>query len=131
LVRYSRDRLGRSTVRSGALSAEPNIASLVRALKRFSASWGHDLRDPLATVISGGKLVLEDELDRANQLDIVRRMVASGEGMHQLVVDLLDFTRTQLGGHMPINRREVDLGETVRTVTEEPRLIPAARSIFT
>jgi signal transduction histidine kinase len=87
--------------------------------RMFLGMLGHDLRDPLATIISGGKLLLEDEPDKATMLDIVGRMVSTGERMHRLVVDLLDFTRARLIGRMPITRRDIDLAETVRHVVEE------------
>jgi signal transduction histidine kinase len=79
----------------------------------------HDLRDPLGTIITGGKLVLEEKLDATKTRDIVGRMVATGERLHHLVLDLLDATRTRFGGEMPIERREADLGETVRNIADE------------
>jgi signal transduction histidine kinase len=50
---------------------------------------------------------------------LARRIVSTGERMHHLVIDLLDFTRTRLGGRIPITRRSADLEHTVRTVANE------------
>jgi signal transduction histidine kinase len=52
-------------------------------------------------------------------LDIVGRMVSTGERMHRLVVDLLEFTRARLIGRMPITRRDIDLAKTIRHVVDE------------
>ena len=95
------------------------MGRLDQSRETFLGILGHDLRDPLATIIAGSKLLLEEELDRANTRDVVSRIAATGERMHVLVVDLLDFTRTQLGGRMPIARRDADLGETIRHVVGE------------
>jgi signal transduction histidine kinase len=80
---------------------------------------GHDLRDPLSTVISGGQLLLEGGLDEAMRQDIVERIVATGERMHHLVGDLLDATRSQLDARVPLERHHAELGETVRNIVRE------------
>lgn len=95
------------------------IGELDESRETFLGILGHDLRDPLATIIAGSKLLLEEDLDRTDARDIVSRIVATGERMHHLVVDFLDFTRTELGGRMPISRRDADLGRTIRHLVAE------------
>ena len=95
------------------------MGQLDQARGTFLGILSHDLRDPLSTIIMGGKLVLEEDLDAATTRDIVGRMVATGERMHHLILDLLDATQTRFGGEMPIERRDADLGETVRSIAEE------------
>ena len=80
---------------------------------------GHDLRDPLSTVIAGGTLLARDGIDAAEAREVARRVVSTGQRMHHMVVDLLDAARTRFGGQMPIHRREVDLGETIRAIVAE------------
>jgi signal transduction histidine kinase len=92
---------------------------LTRARETFLGILSHDLRNPLATMIMAAKLMLEDDFDKTKMRDMARRIVSTGERMHQLVADLLDFTRTRKTGHMPIVRHECDLGQTVRTVVDE------------
>jgi signal transduction histidine kinase len=85
----------------------------------FLGILGHDLRDPLATIITGSKLLLEGGLDESMSRDVTQRIVNTGERMHHLVGDLLDATRTRRDGQMPITRREADLGDAVRHVADE------------
>lgn len=92
---------------------------LNRARETFLGILGHDLRNPLATIITGGRLLLDDPLDAERSRDVVRRLVVTGERMHQLVIDLLDFTRTRFSGEMPIHRKECDLAPTVRHAVDE------------
>jgi signal transduction histidine kinase len=92
---------------------------LNRSRETFLGILGHDLRNPLSTIISAGRLIAEDGLDAATTRDMASRIVSTGERMHQLVVDLLDFTRTRFSGHMPIQRRECDLAQTVKRVAGE------------
>jgi signal transduction histidine kinase len=92
---------------------------LSRSRVTFLSILGHDLRDPLFTVISGAKLMLEEGFDPKKMRDVASRIVRTGERMHQLVVDLLDFTRTRISGQMPIQRHKSDLGHTVRSLADE------------
>ena len=85
----------------------------------FLSILGHDLRDPLSTVISAARLMLEEGFDPAKMPDVAKRIVRTGERMHHLVVDLLDFTRSRVSGKMPIQRHESDLGHTIRTAADE------------
>jgi len=95
------------------------MGRLDRSRGTFLGILGHDLRDPLSTVIWGGQLLLEGGIDDATAREVVTRIVATGERMHHLVTDLLEAVRTQLGGHIPLQRREADLGDTVRNIVGE------------
>jgi len=90
-----------------------------RSREMFLSILGHDLRNPLSTVITGSKLLRDEQLDRATSREITARIVSTSERMRGLVDDLLDFTRTRLGGQLPIDRHESDLTATVRNVVGE------------
>ena len=90
-----------------------------RSRSTFLGILGHDLRDPLSTVISGGQLLLEGGLDEATRREVVERIVATGQRMHHLVGDLLDAMRSQLDSQVPVERRHAELGETVRNIVRE------------
>ena len=92
---------------------------LNRSRETFLGILGHDLRDPLSTIITGAKLLHQEDLDQARTRDVAGRISATGERMQQLVADLLDFTQTRLGGRMSIQRRRGDLGSVVRAVADE------------
>jgi signal transduction histidine kinase len=85
----------------------------------FLAILGHDLRTPLGAIYTSARFMLElDELKEPHRTLLVR-IERSATRTVQLVGDLLDFTRSRLGGGMPITRAEVDLGRIVRDVVEE------------
>jgi signal transduction histidine kinase len=85
----------------------------------FLGILGHDLRNPLSTIITGARLLRDEDLGADRSRDVAKRIVATGERMHHLVIDLLDFTRTRLSGQMPIERRKWDLATTVHEAAGE------------
>src|SRR5262245_46957282 len=95
------------------------VDQLNRARITFLSILGHDLRDPVFTIISAARLMLEEGFDPEKMRDVASRIVRTGERMHHLVVDLLDFTRSRVSGRMPIQRHESDLGHTIRTAADE------------
>jgi signal transduction histidine kinase len=90
-----------------------------RSREMFIAILGHDLRSPLGAVMMASQFMLETgELVEPN-LTLTTRIRRSAERMNQMVGDLLDFTRSQLGAGMPIVRANMDLGaETALAVDE-------------
>lgn len=92
---------------------------LNRSRETFLGVLGHDLRDPLATIITAARLLLEERLDPEKTRSVIARIASTGERMHHLVIDLLDFTRTRIDGRMRIQRRDADLADVIRTVAAE------------
>ena len=101
------------------LSISEFMDRLNRSRENFLGILGHDLRDPLSTIATAAKLMLEEGFDQSTMPDLAGRIVRTAERMHQLIVDLLDFTRTRVAGSMPIQRRETDLTRTVQNVADE------------
>ena len=113
-----------------ALEAERREAEL---REQFIAVLGHDLRSPLAGIVSGarvlGRMGLEVSAARTAQL-----IQASAMRAATLVDNLLDFARGRLGGGVPIARDpEAALKPILQTVIAEQegaaaskRLIPMA-----
>jgi signal transduction histidine kinase len=73
------------------------------ARDKFVAILGHDLRDPLNTVVFQASALSQrtGDLD-ARTVNAVRRIAASGERMERMIRDLLDFARGHLGGRFNI-----------------------------
>lgn len=92
---------------------------LDRSRETFLGILSHDLRNPLSTIIMAAKLMRDEDLDRVKSREMSERIVSTAERVHQLVVDLLDFTRTRMSGQMPIRPRDVDLGAVVTHIAEE------------
>src|SRR5690606_28830179 len=49
------------------------------------------------------------------------RLRSSVDRMAKMIADILDFTRTRLGGSLPVSLDDMDLGETLRLVIDELR----------
>lgn len=87
--------------------------------ERFLAILGHDLRTPLGAIITSSTFMLDtDELEEPNRT-LVQRIATSSRRMNQMVLDLLDFTRTRFGDSIPIVRSEIDARKVVHDVIAE------------
>ncbi len=85
---------------------------------------GHDLRTPLGAILMSSQFMVDTgELGEPN-FTLMTRIAHSAGRMNEMVDDLLDFTRSQLGSGVPIVRAEMDMGKTVRHAVDE---IEAAR----
>ena len=91
------DRLASS---EATLSNERKTAEL---REQFIAVLGHDLRNPLASIDAGTRLLLKTPLDEkaTNILGLMRSSVSRMSG---LINNLLDFARGRLGGGLPLIR---------------------------
>lgn len=95
---------------------------------RFVAVLGHDLRNPLAAVEAGTRLLSEGPQLTERQNLIIMQMAASSRRMTQLIDHVLDLARGQLGGSMPVDRRnDMTLAESIRLVVDELRAVHADR----
>jgi signal transduction histidine kinase len=85
----------------------------------FLAVLGHDLRSPLSAITSALVLLADNrsqgqQKDRA--LEIAKRSAAS---MRQMIIDLLEYTRTRLGRGIEIVAEAGDFSSLCRDVVEE------------
>jgi signal transduction histidine kinase len=87
--------------------------------ERFLAILGHDLRTPLGAIITATKFMLETGELHEPHLSLVTRVANSSGRMHQMIEDLLDFTRTRFGDTIPIVRVAVDLRKIVTDAAGE------------
>jgi len=92
---------------------------LEQAKETFLAVLGHDLRTPLGAIYSSAAFMLETgELEEPHRT-LTTRIAGSAKRSVTMVGDLLDFTRSRLGGGIPIVRAETSLGRVVRNVIDE------------
>jgi signal transduction histidine kinase len=92
---------------------------LEAAKETFLAILGHDLRTPLGAIQTSAAFMLETgELEEPHRT-LTARIASSARGSVAMVGDLLDFTRSRLGGGIPVVRAEMDLGKVVRSVVDE------------
>ena len=92
---------------------------LEQAKETFLAVLGHNLRTPLGAIYSSAAFMLETgELEEPHRT-LTTRIAGSAKRSVTMVGDLLDFTRSRLGGGIPIVRAETSLGRVVRNVIDE------------
>ena len=93
--------------------------NLDHSKEMFLAILGHDLRTPLSATLMSAKFMLETQALTEPAATLASRIASSSERMNKMVGDLLDFTRSRLGGGIPIVRAETDLEPIVRDVVDE------------
>jgi signal transduction histidine kinase len=108
------------------LQAERELA---QRREQFIGVLGHDLRNPLFAVIASAELLLRRTLDDRGT-KIAQHILASGRRASQLVDDLLDFARGQLGNGIPLSLRDCsDLEPALRQVIAEVQRVHPTQPI--
>ncbi|RKH94723.1 PAS domain-containing protein [Corallococcus sp. AB038B] len=89
----------------------------------------HDLRNPLSAITLGTSSLLkrEDLSERATKA--VLRIQNSAERAVRMIRDLLDFTQARMGGGLPVQCQDLELGALVRQVVEEARMTAPERDL--
>jgi len=85
----------------------------------FLAILGHDLRTPLGAVLMSAEFMLETHELVEPHLTLTSRIASSSKRMNQMIGALLDFTRSRLGGGIPIVRASMNMGKVVHDVVNE------------
>jgi sigma-B regulation protein RsbU (phosphoserine phosphatase) len=86
--------------------------------EQFIAVLGHDLRNPLAAISAGIRLVQKSNLDERAQ-SIVLTMQKSVMRMASLIENVLDFARGRLGGGINLTLSAQPLEPTLQQVVDE------------
>jgi signal transduction histidine kinase len=95
----------------------------------FLGILGHDLRNPLNTVLMTARLMtMRRELPPEGQKKL-ERVVASGERMQRMIEQLLDLTGARLAGGIAVTRTKQDLVPLVSKIVDEIRLANPTRAI--
>ena len=92
---------------------------LDKSKEMFLAILGHDLRTPIGAVMTSAKFMLETKELAEPHLTLTTRIVSSTNRMNHMVGALLDFTRSRLGGGIPVTPARVNMGKTVHDVVNE------------
>lgn len=85
----------------------------------FLAILGHDLRAPLASMSLAGELLAHPKVDLGQVPAVASRITRGATLMSRMVEDLIEYARMQLGSRMPIDPRQVDLGEACTRAVED------------
>ncbi len=96
--------------------------------EQFIAVIGHDLRNPLASIMSGIRLVRRDPSGERTPtfLDLMEK---SATRMEALIGNLLDFARGRLGGGLTLSPSDDPLEPILRHVVAELQIVHPDRQI--
>ncbi|MGK2925157.1 MAG: ATP-binding protein [Lysobacterales bacterium] len=105
------------------------IENVEHAKEMFLAILGHDLRSPLGAIYTTALFMYDSgELEEPHRGFTL--LIAEGaQRATQMVGDLLDFTRSRLGGGIPIKRTEVNLRTVVDDVVAEIKAAHPERNV--
>lgn len=110
-----------------------SVASYSRTVRAtqnvFLGILGHDLRTPLGAIQLGSEVLLLDNDLGAKPTIIASRIFTSVKRASKIVNDLLDFTRSQGGGGIPLQRVETNLAMVCENMVEEVRAYNPERDI--
>lgn len=125
LIGFHLDAQDRLEESEAALAAERRQAEL---REQFIAVLGHDLRNPLAAIDAGTRLLAKEPLTEQGRsvLALTERSVGR---MVALIGNVLDFARGRLGGGLPIQKAPVPLAPVLDQVLAELRVAWPGRRI--
>ncbi len=83
---------------------------------------GHDLRTPLSTIAMGAHFLLHSEGLGEKETEMARKISRSTLLATRLIDQLLDLTRSRLGGGIPIDARRFDLTDICMELMGETEL---------
>jgi PAS domain S-box-containing protein len=97
------------------------LQDTVRVNQLFTGVLAHDLRAPLASIMTAAQLmkIRDTEGPDGRNAKAIRRVLSSGERMSRMIEQLLDFTRLRVAGGIAIEPRAADLAALVRQVVDE------------
>ncbi len=104
-------------------------AQVELARKLFLGVFGHDLRTPLGAVMMSAEVILRDPSLSPQSTVAAVRLKNSATRMSRMIEDLIDFTRTRLGTHLPMRPTRTDLFAIVQQTVEELRAAHPTREI--
>src|SRR3984957_642215 len=85
----------------------------------FLGAVGHDLRNPLNTISMAAKMLGAPRCEDASRQDYARRIDRATTRMDRIIEDVLDLTRGQFMGGIPVSLERTDLGDVCRAIISE------------
>jgi two-component system, sensor histidine kinase and response regulator len=98
------------------------LANALRLSEMFVGILGHDLRNPLGTLVTGSQILYSQGLDDG-KMRVLRRMIGAGERMTNMIAQLLDLTRARLAGGVGFigTRQPIDVASLMQRAADELR----------
>jgi signal transduction histidine kinase len=99
--------------------------------EQFIAVLGHDLRNPLASIAAGARMITRSKSEK-DTFEIAALMQASANRMSRLIDNVLDFARGRLGGGLTLQRHANEpIGQILNQVVAELRASHLDKTIET
>ncbi len=128
LIAMHLDAQRRVTVSEAALTRELETADI---REQFIAVLGHDLRNPLAAIDAGVRLLRKEKIE-ARDLSVLSMIESSVGRMAELIDNVLDLARGRLGGGLTVTRTaETALAAALEQVVDELRVTWPDRTVRT
>ena len=102
-----------------AESTERYAQDIDGSKEMFIGILGHDLRTPLGAIMASAKAMAHVKATPETMSKAAAIILRSGQRMNALVNDLLDFTRSRLGGGIPVVRSHMDFEKLGRETVDE------------
>lgn len=134
MANYLSTQLGRVTERKRDMEmitqAKENAEAATLLKDKFISLVAHDMRTPLSTILGLVKSLKTDVPDPISpmQMDIVSRVITSGENMVDMIDNLLDLERLQ-SGKLKVDRMSLDAKALVEEVIESLSYEASAKNI--
>ncbi|HEY2395233.1 MAG TPA: hybrid sensor histidine kinase/response regulator [Rudaea sp.] len=91
----------------------------LRLNELFLGVLGHDLRNPLTTVLTSAEYLRQSDDPKIAKFG--GWIHASGERMSRLIEDTLDLVRMRVGGGIQLHAAAMDMGDVVGRIVDEQR----------
>jgi signal transduction histidine kinase len=95
-----------------------DLQETVRFNHMFTAILGHDLRNPLAAIMSSAYVAGKRDTDAKLEKPL-SRIIKAGSRMARMIDQLLDFTRVRVGAGIPLQLATVDIVSLLETIIDE------------
>lgn len=100
-----------------------------RAREMFLGVVGHDLRTPLGAIVHSAQYLLLSNGLSGEQIKATAVIQKSATRIQKMLSDLLDVTRTRLGGTLSVDPKPMDLFRACQQVTEEAQAFHPDRTV--
>lgn len=87
--------------------------------QRFMSILGHDLRNPLSTILMAANLQTLGALSPEKNLEMAGKIIKTAQRMENLIEDLLETTQTVGGTSISISKKPADLTAISLNIIEE------------
>jgi signal transduction histidine kinase len=122
-------RFNESIDQSLAKAVQSYTQRVDRSRQLFLAILGHDLRNPLNSIMMSADLLGHTRRGDADGSEAASRIASSAAAMGRMIGDLLDFTGAALGAEMPLARAPADVGGVCGEVVDEMRAAYPTRTV--